>query len=283
MRRLTKLEGLGHSVTIFPDAEEFIQQQLHRQRVEKLVREIRAAPDMHPLRCELLKHELLPYQLDGIAFAAGAGRAIVADEMGLGKTIQAIGPAELLAREAGISRVLVICPTSVKNQWRSEIIRFSDRSVQVVLGKLDERPAQYASDTFFTVCNYVEEPTGGVAGCVAGSCVGQNRTRTGRERGTCDTAKGASVRSGRPDVDGRVSIPGRADATRAGIPANPRHRRRIESPFRRVPGSKRRRPAKADDQIAGSIGIGLFEESLARLLSHTRTVFQLHLRIRPTI
>ena len=32
MRRLTKLEGLGHSVTIFPDAEEYIQQQLHREK-----------------------------------------------------------------------------------------------------------------------------------------------------------------------------------------------------------------------------------------------------------
>jgi SNF2 family DNA or RNA helicase len=29
--------------------------------------------------------------MDGIAFAVGAGRAIIADGMGLGKTIQGIG------------------------------------------------------------------------------------------------------------------------------------------------------------------------------------------------
>ena len=61
-------------------------------------------PHNHPLRKTLLKAELLPYQLDGIAFAAGAGRAILADDMGLGKTIQGVGVAEMLAREAGIAR-----------------------------------------------------------------------------------------------------------------------------------------------------------------------------------
>ena len=87
-----------------------------------------------PLRKTLLKVELLPYQLDGIAFAAGAGRAILADDMGLGKTIQGIGMAELLAREAGIRKVLIVCPASVKSQWRSEILRFSERNCQIVLG-----------------------------------------------------------------------------------------------------------------------------------------------------
>jgi SNF2 family DNA or RNA helicase len=84
-----------------------------------------AIPKSHPLRTTLLKVEILPYQLDGIAFAASAGRAILADDMGLGKTLQGIGMAELLAREAGIRKVLVVCPASVKAQWRSEVLRFS--------------------------------------------------------------------------------------------------------------------------------------------------------------
>src|SRR2546429_9437690 len=96
------------------------------------VAEIRRKPESHPLRRELLKAELLPYQLDGIAFAAGAGRAVLADDMGLGKTIQAIGVSELLVREAGISKVLVICPASVKSQWRNEIRRFFDRDCQLI-------------------------------------------------------------------------------------------------------------------------------------------------------
>ncbi|MEY3459485.1 MAG: hypothetical protein RL215_2642, partial [Planctomycetota bacterium] len=102
----------------------------------------------------LLKTDLLPYQLDGVAFAAGAGRAILADDMGLGKTIQGVGVAELLAREAGISRVLVVCPTSLKSQWLNEVARFSARTASLVLGGAKDRPDQYASPSFFTICNY---------------------------------------------------------------------------------------------------------------------------------
>lgn len=154
VRRLTRLEQHGQDVTIYPDAEEFIQQQLFGERMQRLVTDIRRDPQQHPLRTELLNAELLPYQLDGIAFAVGAGRAILADEMGLGKTIQAIGVAELLAREADIRRVLVVCPTSLKSQWRNEVQRFCGRSVQLVIGKPEDRAEQYSSDAFFTVCNY---------------------------------------------------------------------------------------------------------------------------------
>lgn len=154
LSKVTRLQALGHDVTIYPDAEEFIQHRLFQHRIAARVAEIRRNPAKHPLRRELLTAELLPYQLDGIAFAIGAGRAILADEMGLGKTIQGIGVAELLAREAGIRKVLVICPTSLKSQWRSEIARFCDRACQLVMGSNAERPQQYASDAFFTVCNY---------------------------------------------------------------------------------------------------------------------------------
>ncbi len=154
MRRLTKLEQLGQPVTIYPDAGEFIERRLFQSRIESLVADIRRDPAAHPLRRTLLKVELLPYQMDGVAFAAGAGRAILADDMGLGKTIQGVGVAELLAREAGVRRVLIVCPTSLKSQWRAEIHRFSDRSCQLILGAAADRPAQYQGDAFFTVCNY---------------------------------------------------------------------------------------------------------------------------------
>lgn len=154
LRRIRKLQALGRDLLIYPDAEEYLERQLHRARLQQLCAEIRDKPKGHPLRRSLLKTELLPYQLDGIAFAAGAGRAVLADEMGLGKTIQGIGLAELLARESGISRVLVIAPTSLKSQWLDEIGRFSSRDGQLVIGNPQERAAQYAEPAFFTLCNY---------------------------------------------------------------------------------------------------------------------------------
>lgn len=154
LKRMRHLERLGQRVHVYPDAEEFIQQKLFQEQTAERMAEIRRDPASHPLRTSLLKTELLPYQLDGIAFAVGAGRAVLADEMGLGKTIQGVGAAELFAQEADIKRVLVVCPTSLKSQWRNEIERFSDRSVQIVAGPNAERAPQYASDAFFTICNY---------------------------------------------------------------------------------------------------------------------------------
>ncbi len=154
IRLIRRFEQSGRRVIIYPDAEEYISRLLYRKRVKGKVDEIRKDPKNHHLRKTLLKSELLPYQLDGIAFAVGAGRAVLADDMGLGKTIQGIGVAELLAKDADISKVLVICPASLKSQWRIEIEKFSNRTSRVVLGKADERAAQYDDDRFFTICNY---------------------------------------------------------------------------------------------------------------------------------
>lgn len=154
LKRIKFLGSLGSEVTIYPDAEEYINAVLYSERVKAKVSEIRKDPEHHPLRKTLLKTDLLPYQLDGIAFAVGAGRAILADDMGLGKTIQGIGVAELLSQDIDISKVLVICPASLKSQWRLEIERFSDRTCQIVIGTAEERAEQYDNTCFFTVCNY---------------------------------------------------------------------------------------------------------------------------------
>jgi len=154
LARIRRLEAQGIAVAVYPDAEEYIQTRLLQQRIAATCAEIRRNPRSHPLRTTLLKAEVLPYQLDGIAFAAGAGRAILADDMGLGKTVQGIGIAELLAREANICKVLIVCPASVKSQWRSEILRFSERDCQIVLGSAEQRSAQYENRCFFTICNY---------------------------------------------------------------------------------------------------------------------------------
>jgi superfamily II DNA or RNA helicase len=154
LKRLNKLEQLGADFHVYPDAEEFIQQRLVGERVQERMAAIRKNPAEHTLRTSLLKVPLLPYQLDGVAFAASAGRAVLADDMGLGKTIQGVGLAEVLAREAGIRKVLIVCPASLKSQWKNEIHRFCERDVQLVAGATAHRRQQYGSECFFTVCNY---------------------------------------------------------------------------------------------------------------------------------
>ncbi|MBI3407345.1 MAG: DEAD/DEAH box helicase family protein [Planctomycetes bacterium] len=102
----------------------------------------------------LVKAPLYDYQAEGALFAARDGRCHVGDDMGLGKTIQAIAAAEILARHAGLERVLILCPTSLKHQWQREIERFSDRSVQVIGGLRDRRRELFQIDTFFKILNY---------------------------------------------------------------------------------------------------------------------------------
>lgn len=65
---------------------------------------------------------LLPHQFEpALAIHAGARRVLVADDVGLGKTIQAgLVIAERLRRDDN-SRVLVIVPASLRDQWRDEL------------------------------------------------------------------------------------------------------------------------------------------------------------------
>ena len=102
----------------------------------------------------LVNADLYPYQKEGILKAAKAGRVIIADDMGLGKTIQAIAVAEILAKEFRISNVLIVCPTSLKYQWKSEIKKFTTRSVTVIEGALDKRKPQYNSESFYKIASY---------------------------------------------------------------------------------------------------------------------------------
>ena len=102
----------------------------------------------------VLKAKLLPYQARGAVFAACRGRVVLADDMGLGKTVQSLAAAELLRRQKGIERVLVIAPASVKYQWKTEIEKFTDHSAQVIDGLLPRRRSLYAAPSFFNLTSY---------------------------------------------------------------------------------------------------------------------------------
>lgn len=65
--------------------------------------------------------DYLGYQRAGIAFGYERRSTLIADEMGLGKTIQAIG---LLNCWADAKRILIICPASLKLNWRREILKW---------------------------------------------------------------------------------------------------------------------------------------------------------------
>lgn len=101
-----------------------------------------------------LKVKLFPYQVEGLAFLASRGRALLADDMGLGKTLQAIAAGSWLADHASVKRILIICPTSLKHQWAREISKFTGLGSQILHGGPDQRGVQYRADQRFFIINY---------------------------------------------------------------------------------------------------------------------------------
>jgi SNF2 family DNA or RNA helicase len=102
-----------------------------------------------------IKATLFDYQKEGIKFSLFKKGNIIADEMGLGKTLQAISIAMLKKEMYGLKRALIICPASLKFQWKKEIERFSDEKAAVVEGLRKDRHEIYrSSDTYFLITNY---------------------------------------------------------------------------------------------------------------------------------
>jgi len=98
---------------------------------------------------------LFPYQKEGVEFVLFKKAAIIADEMGLGKTIQAAAAAVLKKQIFDFKKTLVVCPATLKSQWKKEIETFANEKALIVSGLPKERAAQYLDDNyFFFIVNY---------------------------------------------------------------------------------------------------------------------------------
>jgi len=103
--------------------------------------------DFHPDAPEGL--EYYDFQRAGIEYAVekfneGAGGVLIADQMGLGKTIQAIGTMNHLGTETAI----VVCPASLKENWRRELEKWLVADLDVAIYR-DELP-----DADVVIVNY---------------------------------------------------------------------------------------------------------------------------------
>jgi superfamily II DNA or RNA helicase len=131
-------------------ARRLAEQAAQRQRARDIGETIRASGGRLPG----VTARLYPYQVEGVAFLAANGRALLADDMGLGKTLQAIAAAAWLHAHAEVERILVICPASLKQQWAREIRKFTGQEARVIQGPAAARAAQYRGAGGFLVVNY---------------------------------------------------------------------------------------------------------------------------------
>lgn len=81
-----------------------------------------------------LTGKLMPYQKAGVKYAVQTKRCFIADQMGLGKTIQAIAAIE----HEQAYPVLIVCPKSLKENWRRECQKWIPHRSVSVLNSKDE-------------------------------------------------------------------------------------------------------------------------------------------------
>ena len=151
---MKQLNANGHEVRCYEDAIRFAAQVRDRERLKQRVDALFPKDTDSPALQRVVKTSLYPYQKEGALFAARAGRCLLADDMGLGKTVQAIAAVEILHRAIGIGRVLVVSPTSLKYQWKSEIERFTSRTATIVEGTLSRRKELLRAPSFYKIINY---------------------------------------------------------------------------------------------------------------------------------
>ena len=78
----------------------------------------------------------MPFQRAGIAFASERPAALLADQMGIGKTIQALG---VMNRLPEIRTAIVVCPATIKINWRNEAKKWLLPSLQYEIAVVDAK------------------------------------------------------------------------------------------------------------------------------------------------
>ena len=102
---------------------------------------------------ENLSMSLLPYQKAGVEYIAKTKRCLLADSMGLGKTAQALASLEHL----DAFPALVVCPASLKENWRREVQKWiPHRTTCVLSGKSDITNADIIIVNYDIVGRFVE-------------------------------------------------------------------------------------------------------------------------------
>jgi len=92
------------------------------------------------------KFELLPHQDIAVRHLLSRTSALLADDMGLGKTRSAVGAAHLSGE-----RILIVCPASLKQNWKREILSvLPEASIFVVNEGRDRVP----EDARWVIVNY---------------------------------------------------------------------------------------------------------------------------------
>lgn len=126
------------------------------ERFQACLRTMQEAEEYQALLPVVLHADLRDYQAEGFRWMARRARAgagcCLADDMGLGKTLQVLA---LLAQESAQGAQLVVCPTSVLNNWLQQAARFAPSLKMLVLeGRERHSQLERLGPGMVALCSY---------------------------------------------------------------------------------------------------------------------------------
>jgi len=92
----------------------------------------------------------LEHQKEAVQKLVENKKFILADDMGLGKTTSTI----IAALESGSKKVLIICPATLKINWKREIENYSDKSIYIAESKNFSTEADYVIINYDIIKNF---------------------------------------------------------------------------------------------------------------------------------
>jgi len=139
---LGKLEGLGFDVNDI--------------RTEAKAKEVEQMEVWNQLHSEIhTSYDFLyDFQVDAVVKGIINGNLLIADSMGLGKTLESFTIGHYRLKQKHVERIVIFCPTSIKHQWKDEIIMRYGIQAHIVKGTPEEREAIYRKEPTIMICNY---------------------------------------------------------------------------------------------------------------------------------
>jgi SNF2 family DNA or RNA helicase len=116
---------------------------------ERALIQLKSVPDV---TFDTAAEKLWPFQRVGVNYLRHAKRVILADAPGLGKTATTINAVRLEKQQG---RVLILCPSSLKYWWESEIKRWHPGSPVVVVRSDKEHREKDLAQFFTNFCGYM--------------------------------------------------------------------------------------------------------------------------------
>jgi SWI/SNF-related matrix-associated actin-dependent regulator 1 of chromatin subfamily A len=98
------------------------------------------------------------HQIPAIEKLVANPRFILADDMGLGKTLSAI----VAAKEIGAKKILIVCPATLKLNWKKEIEYFEDKKNVAIVDGNDWKNAKWVIVNYDILRNFHHMPQAGV-------------------------------------------------------------------------------------------------------------------------